>query len=95
MAVYKDKQIEGFIEDLKNIAKENGINVRFEKGDFKGGFCILKEAKLIVINKNFDLKRKAITLVRSIKEIGIDNTTYINPQLQKFIEDHVDENIDN
>ncbi|HOJ37579.1 MAG TPA: hypothetical protein PLI27_00605 [Ignavibacteriales bacterium] len=95
MAVYKDKQIEGFIEDLKNIAKENGITVRFEKGDFKGGFCILKDSRLIVINKNFDLKRKAVTLVRSIKEIGIDQNTYISPQLQQFIEDHIDENIDN
>jgi hypothetical protein len=95
MSNYKEKQIEGFIEDLKNIAREQGITVRFEKGDFKGGFCILKASKMIVINKNSDIKRKAITLIRALKEIGLDRSVYVNPKLQQFIEDFEYENTDN
>ena len=49
----KEKEFETILQDLKLIAQELGAKVRFERGDFKGGYCIVKEDKTIVINKLF------------------------------------------
>jgi hypothetical protein len=47
----KEKEFEEIMQDLKALASQLGAEVRFEKGDFKGGYCLLKENKVIVINK--------------------------------------------
>ena len=36
----KEKEFEEIIQDLKSLATQLGADVRFEKGDFKGGYCI-------------------------------------------------------
>ena len=66
----KEKEFEEFIQELKGLAVQLGAEVRFEKGDFKGGYCLLKESKIIVINKMANLQRKAMILSMALKELG-------------------------
>jgi hypothetical protein len=80
----KEKEFEGFIQDLKDLAVQLGAEVRFEKGDFKGGYCILKESKVIVINKMANLQRKAMILSIALKELGIDEV-FLTPRLRELI----------
>lgn len=82
----KEKEFEEIIQDLKSIADQLGASVRFEKGDFKGGYCLLKESKVIVINKNANLQRKAMILSVALKELGVDEI-YLNPKLRELIEE--------
>lgn len=82
----KEKEFEEIIQDLKSIANQLGATVRFEKGDFKGGYCLLKESKVIVINKNANLQRKAVILSAALKELGVDDI-YLNPKLRELIEE--------
>lgn len=58
----KEKEFESILADLKSVANQMGAKVRFERGDFKGGYCLLKESKVIVINKLVTFQRKVITL---------------------------------
>nr|HPN38633.1 hypothetical protein [Melioribacteraceae bacterium] len=85
----KEKELEDMLNDLKSLATQMGAKVRFEKGDFKGGYCILKEKKGIVLNKISNLQRKVITLAAALKELGLDDI-YISPKLREFI-DEMDE----
>jgi hypothetical protein len=80
----KEKEFEGFIQELKDLAVQLGAEVRFEKGDFKGGYCILKESKVIVINKMANLQRKAMILSIALKELGIDEV-FLTPRLRELI----------
>ncbi len=82
----KEKEFEEIIQDLKSVASQLGATVRFEKGDFKGGYCLIKENKVIVINKNANLQRKAMILSTALKELGI-NEIYLNPRLREIIEE--------
>lgn len=82
----KEKEFEQIIDELKQVASQLGISVRFEKGDFKGGFCIVKENKIIVINKFANTQRKAAILATALKELGIDDI-YINPRLREIIDE--------
>ena len=82
----KEKEFEGFIQELKDLAVQLGAEVRFEKGDFKGGYCILKESKVIVINKMANLQRKAMILSMALKELGVDQI-YITPRVRELIDE--------
>jgi hypothetical protein len=44
----KEKEFEIILEDLKSLASEMGAKVRFERGDFKGGYCLVKDSRIIV-----------------------------------------------
>jgi hypothetical protein len=82
----KEKEFEEVLEELKTLASQLGANVRFEKGDFKGGYCILKENKVIVINKLANLQRKVMILSAALKELGIDKI-FVTPRIREVIED--------
>ncbi|MBI1932367.1 MAG: hypothetical protein HYS24_07500 [Ignavibacteriales bacterium] len=82
----KEKEFEEVLENLKSIATQMGAKVRFERGDFKGGYCIVKESKVIVLNKLSTNQRKVITLSAALKELGIDDI-YLPPKLREIIEE--------
>ena len=86
----KEKEFENLLQDLKSVASQLGVTVRFEKGDFKGGYCIVQENKVIVLNRLGTLQRKVITLAVALKEFGIDEV-YLSPKIRELIEEF-DEN---
>ena len=82
----KEKEFEDIIQELKALAAQLGAEVRFEKGDFKGGYCLLKESKVIVINKMANLQRKVMILSMALKELGIDEM-YLTPKIREIIDE--------
>jgi len=85
----KEREFETLLQDLKQIATEMGAKVRFERGDFKGGYCILKDDRTIVINKLSTFQRKVIILTNALKELGV-NDIYLPPKLREIIEEIAD-----
>ncbi len=73
------------LAELEELAEKLGFKVRFEKGNFKGGYCILKESKLLVVNSRNDHERRVTIISKSLKEIGIDDI-YVKPGLREIIE---------
>lgn len=76
------------IEEMEEIVRQLGIQIRYEKGDFDGGYCILKEQKVLVVNKRLHDARKASILAQALAGIGID-AVFIKPALREYIEDEV------
>ena len=56
---------------LENILESQEYKIRFEKGNFKSGYCIIKDKKVVVINKYFSLEGKINALIEIIKSIKI------------------------
>ena len=77
---------EELLKELELLASQCAIAVRYEKGDFEGGFCVLKTERLIVINKKLAPAKKASILAQGLAEIGIDEM-YLKPAIREFIED--------
>ncbi len=82
----KEKEFENLLEELKQLAVQIGAHVRFERGDFKGGYCIIKKDKIIVINKLSNLQRKVYILATALKELGLEEI-YIQPKIRELIEE--------
>jgi len=82
----KEKEFEEILQELRSVADQLGATVRFEKGDFKGGYCIIHDKKVIVINKLTNLQRKVMILSTALKELGVDEI-YLTPRVREVIEE--------
>ncbi len=51
---------------------ETDYILRYEKGNFQSGYCILNDSKIAIINKFFALEGKINSLVEIIRSIKID-----------------------
>lgn len=80
-----DEKKDDIINELIEIINNLGLNVRTEKGMFKGGFCLLREQKLFLLNKNLEQDKKINVLAKCIAEIGVEGI-YIKPNIRDLIE---------
>jgi len=79
---------EALIEELHEVATHLGVTIRYERGDFEGGYCILRDQKILLVNRRLLPARKASVLARAMQEIGINNL-YLKPVVREYIEDEV------
>jgi hypothetical protein len=79
---------ETLIEELQHIATQLGVTIRYERGDFDGGYCILREQKLLLVNRRLIPQRKANVLALALHGIGLENV-YLKPAVREYIEDEV------
>lgn len=77
---------EEIVEELLDVARQIGITVRFEKGDFEGGFCVLRDQRLVLINRRLMPTRRASLLALALQSIGLE-TVFLKPAIRQFIED--------
>jgi len=80
-----DEKKELMINELMEVLDKLGYSVRIEKGIFKGGFCLLREQKLFLLNKNLEQDRKINILVKSIAEIGAEGI-FLKPNIRELVE---------
>ena len=65
-----------------------GVTIRYERGDFEGGYCVLKEQKLLLVNRRLLPLRKSAILALALHEIGLENV-FLKPAVREYIEDEV------
>ncbi|MGI8583005.1 MAG: hypothetical protein ACR2KX_12445 [Chitinophagaceae bacterium] len=56
---------------LENILEEAGYVVRYERGSFQSGYCILEEKKVVVLNKFLNVEGRINTLIDLIPSLNI------------------------
>jgi hypothetical protein len=60
------------LEKLETLLRTAGYKVRYEKGNFKTGACMLLSSKIVVVNKFSNLESKIHAIVELIRELEID-----------------------
>ena len=80
-----DEKKEALIDELIEVIGKLGFEVRIEKGTFRGGFCLLREQKLFLLNKNLDQDKVISILARSISGLGTEGI-YLKPNLRELVE---------
>ncbi len=66
------KYTPAFLSKLEDIFAESQYFLRYEKGNFKSGYCILKDKRVVVVNKYFPLEGRINSLLDILKQIEID-----------------------
>ena len=61
-----------FLSKLEDLLSESTYILRFEKGNFQSGYCILNESKIAIINKYFPLEGKINCLIEIIRSVELN-----------------------
>lgn len=75
-----------FLNKLEDIFSESDYVLRYEKGSFHAGYCILKETKIAIVNKYFPLEGKINCLVDILRSIQIDSSR-LSEKNKKFYQE--------
>jgi hypothetical protein len=59
------------LDKLEAILEESGYVVRYERGNFQSGYCILEERKVVVLNKFLILEGRISTVIDLIPQVNI------------------------
>lgn len=60
------------LDKLEAILEESGYVVRYERGNFQSGYCILEERKVVVLNKFLLLESRVSTVIDLIPQVKIN-----------------------
>ncbi len=60
------------LDKLEAIVEETGYVLRYERGTFQSGYCILEQKKVVVLNKFLQLEGRINTMIDLIPQLEIN-----------------------
>lgn len=77
---------EQLIRELEAELGKMGVRVRREKGNFKGGWCVVNDEECIMVNKRHTPEAQFAVLADAIRSLPLDNV-YIKPKVRSALEE--------
>jgi hypothetical protein len=75
-----------FLLKIEEMIGESDYMLRYEKGNFKSGYCVLKDQKIMIVNKFYTTEGKINALLDILKGTELD-TSKFSEKSQKLFED--------
>jgi hypothetical protein len=66
------KYTQSVLDKLQSILNESEYVIRYERGNFQSGWCVLEAKKIVVLNKFLDTEGRINMLKELIPELNID-----------------------
>jgi hypothetical protein len=80
------KFTQSYLDKLQDILGESDYTVRYERGTFQSGWCLLEQKRIVVLNKFLDTEGRINTLFELIPQLNIDFDK-LTHESQKLYED--------
>lgn len=74
------------LNKLEKIIEEAGYVVRYERGSFQSGYCILEEKKVVVLNKFLNAEGRINTLIDLIPSLNITSELLTTDSQKMYVE---------
>lgn len=63
------------LNKLELVFAELSYEIRYEKGHFQSGYCIVADKRIILISKFFNTQARIESLIEILSEINIEEST--------------------
>jgi hypothetical protein len=80
------KYTTAFLTKLEDMIAESDYTLRYEKGNFKSGHCLLREQKIIVINKFYTTEGKINAILEILRSVEL-NTERFSEKSRRLYEE--------
>ena len=77
------KYTQATLDKIEKILDEGNYVMRYERGSFQSGYCILEDRKVVVLNKFLQLEGRINTLIDLVPQLSIDPDT-LTPETRKL-----------
>jgi hypothetical protein len=74
------------LDKIEGILDEAEYVLRYERGNFQSGYCILEQRKVVVLNKFLQLEGRISTLIDLIPQLKVDPDSF-TPEVRKTYAD--------
>jgi hypothetical protein len=74
------------LDKIEKVIEDSGYIIRYERGTFQSGYCILQAKKVVVLNKFFQTEGRINTLIDLISHLDI-NYDALTLESQKMYEE--------
>jgi hypothetical protein len=74
------------LDKMEKVVEESGYVLRYERGTFQSGYCILEQKKVVVLNRFLQTEGRINTLIDLIPQLKID-VSLLTPESRKIHED--------
>tara|TARA_B100001250_G_scaffold119542_1_gene101457 strand:+ start:2985 stop:3242 length:258 start_codon:yes stop_codon:yes gene_type:complete len=71
-------------QEFERLAEATDIKIIQEKGNFKGGYCLLEKERIIVVNKLKPIEQRIRALSKAFSKLDISKV-YIKPIIRDMI----------
>ena len=72
------------LQEFEKLAEELGITIKQEKGNFKGGYCLVKQEKIIIINRLKPLEHRIWDIAHAFSMFDIAEV-HMKPYIRDLI----------
>ena len=76
------KYTQSTLDKLEKVLDEGNYIVRYERGSFQSGYCILEDKKVVVLNKFLQMEGRINTMLELIPQLTIDADA-LTPETRK------------
>jgi len=73
---YMIKYTNQFLTKIEDMIGESDYILRYEKGNFKSGYCLLREQKIMIVNKFYTTEGKINALLEILRNTELDTTRF-------------------
>lgn len=80
------KYTQNTLDKVEKVLDEADYIIRYERGTFQSGYCILESKKVVVLNKFLQLEGRINTLFDIIPQLSINPDT-LSPESKKIYEE--------
>ena len=77
---------QAIVKELEEVARQLGLAVRKEKGNFRGGRCVVGGDQLIVLNKHHVPEVHLAILAEGLQELPVDSV-FMKLAVRKALEE--------
>ncbi|MFN5421989.1 MAG: hypothetical protein ACK5AO_01875 [bacterium] len=74
------------LEKIERVITEAGYLLRYERGTFQSGYCILESKKVVVLNKFLQTEGRINTLIDLLSALNID-VDHLTAESRKMYEE--------
>src|SRR6187401_1035924 len=75
-----------FLTKLEDLIAESDYTLRYEKGNFKSGYCLLRDQKIMIVNKFFTTEGKINILLEILRTIKLNTSRFSEKNLKLYEE---------
>ena len=65
------KYTQALLDKMEKVAEESGYVIRYVRGNFQSGYCILQEKKVVVLNKFLQTEGRINTMIDLMPQLQI------------------------
>ena len=77
------KYTQNTLDKFEAVVEEAGYVLRYERGTFQSGYCLLEERKVVVLNKFLQTEGRINTMLDLIPQLDI-NTELLSEESKKI-----------